>query len=490
MSGHEHDDYTGARCPSCDAPLAHNATICVECGLNLQTGKFVKGVGQASRRGPVRAEGYEGAAEELLDKAERALAAAPEADRGEKENWFIPYLTAGALIAVGAVGFVLWMGFSKLINMPEEEAAEQASRLGDKVVFWVALSMASLGGLLMTVAELRIAIYAFKYQDTVHGILSLLIRIYAVVYGVFQRGRLDRWVKMWGAGMFLSIAGLFVFFYEAMLSQADFSAESLVQVIFGIGILVAAAAGMLLFFAAWITSMVVGFMDRVYHGVLAIIFPVYGASYCIIRKDENEVPAKLWLYGIAILVGDAVFTAIMATVNAAKAADESGGALMIAVMILVGILVGWTFITWQIIAGLIAGAVALYNAIFAKKKKQRVDFDGYGEISYMSFVILITAFVGAATPLMVLGVGLVMLFSMVGGMAGFLMSFFSVVLVCHFAPMVFVLADMTSYLGDVKFHRGLGLATIFLVLYIIWNVVETIVHAMVRGLDTLPFYPG
>ena len=32
----------------------------------------------------------------------------------------------------------------------------------------------------------------------------------------------------------------------------------------------------------------------------------------------------------------------------------------------------------------------------------------------MSFVILITAFVGAATPLMVLGVGLVMLFSMVG----------------------------------------------------------------------------
>ena len=79
---------------------------------------------------------------------------------------------------MGAVGFVLWMGFSKLINMPEDEAADQASRIGQRVVFWTAISMTCLGGLLMMISELRIAVYAFKFQDTVHGILSLLIRVY------------------------------------------------------------------------------------------------------------------------------------------------------------------------------------------------------------------------------------------------------------------------------------------------------------------------
>lgn len=491
MSGHdhEHDSYTGARCPSCDAPLAHNATLCVECGFNLQSGKFVKGIGQTSQRGSMKAEGYEGATQELLSKAERALAAAPEADRGHKELWFIPYVTAGGLIAVGAVAFVLWMGFSKLINMPEDEAAEQASRLGDKVLYWVALSMTCLGGLLGLIAGIRIATYAFKYQDTVHGVLSLLVPVYAVVYGVLQSGRLDRWVKMWGAGLFLSVAGVFVFCYEGLLNRANFSAESLVQIIMGIGILVAAAAGSLLFFAAWITSMVVGFMDKVHHGVLAIIFPVYGASYCIVRKDENKIPAKLWIYGIFILIGDFVFTVIMGAINAAKAGDAGVGALIVTVVILVAVLVVVPIIATQIIGGLIASAVSLHNAMFAKKKKQRIELGGYGEISYMGFIVMITSYVGAFTPLMVLGIGMLLLCSMVGGMTGFLLSFFSLLLVAHYTPMVFVLADMTSYLADAKFHRGLIVSVIFLVLHIIWSVTATLVRALVWGLETLPFYP-
>lgn len=488
MSGHAHDDYTGARCPSCDAPLAHNATICVECGLNLQTGKFVKGVGQASRRGPVKAEGYEGAAEELLDKAERALAAAPTADRGEKEKWFLPYVTAGALIAVGAVGFVLWMGFSKLINMPEEQAAEQASRLGDDVVKWTAISLLGIGGLVWNVAWLMTIIHAFKFGDTIHGILSLVISGYVAVYAFIEG--LEREVKMFGISLFMMIAGLLVLSYEVMLTHMDFSASSLVQVIMGIAILVAAAAGALLLFIAWITSMVVGFMDRAYHGVLAILFPIYGASYCIVRKDENELPAKLWLYGIFITVGDLVFTVIMGAVNAAKAGDVGVGALIVTIMILVALLVVLPMIWTQIIGGLIAAAIGLYNSMFAKKKKQRVELGGYGEISYMGFVVMLTSYVGAFTPMLMLGIGMTMLFAMVGGMAGFLMSLFSLLLVVHFTPMLFVLADMISYLSDAKFHRALVVSTIFLVLYIIWNVVATIVHALVRGLDTLPFYPG
>lgn len=489
MSGHEHDDYQGARCPSCDAPLAHNATLCVECGLNLQTGKFMKGIGQDTKRGPVKAEGYEGAAQELLSKAEKALAAAPAAaDRGEKENWFIPYVTAGALIAVGAVGFVLWMGFSRLINMPEEEAADQASRLGDKIVFIVALSLLGIGSLVWSVAQLMTIVHAFKYGDTVHGFLSIFISGYCVVYA-FMEGLAGK-IKLFGISLFMMMAGGFVFLYEVALSQMDFSASSLVQVIMGIAILVAAAAGMLLLFTAWITSMVVGFMDRVYHGILAIIFPIYGASYCIIRKDENEIPAKLWLYGIFITIGDIVITVLMGAVNAAKAGDVGVGTLIVTLMILVLFLVIVPLIWTQIIGGLIASAIGLYNAMFAKKKKHRVEFGGYGEVSYMGFVTMLTSYVGAFTPMLLLGIGMVMLFTMVGGMAGYFLSFFSLVLVVHFTPMVFVLSDMVSYLTDVKYHRALIVSTIFIVLYIIWNTVATIVRALVWGVDTLPFFPG
>lgn len=483
MTGHAQDDYKGARCPSCNAPLAHNATLCVECGLNLQTGKYVKGIGQASQRGPKKAEGYEGAAQQLLAKAERALDAAPmAADRGEKEAWYLPWVTAIALIAVGAVAFVLWMGFSRLINMPEEEAADQASRLGKGVVFWVGLSMASLGGLLMLTSELRIAVYAFKFQDTLHGILSLLIRPYAVIYAVLQRGNLDYWVKVWGAGLFLSVGGLFVFCYQAFLSQMDFSPSSLVQVIMGIVILVAAAAGMLLLFAGWITSMVIGFMDRVYHGVLAIIFPVYGASYCIIRKGDNPVPAKLWLYGIFLIVGDFLFLLIMGAINAAKSGDVGVGALLVILMWIIVRLVVIPMCTTQVFAGLIAGAIAMYNAMFAKKKKERVDLGGYGEVSYMGFILMLTSYVGVFTPLMALGIALVALSGMIGGAVGAVLGVFSLLLVVQLTPMVFVLADMTSYLGDAPFQRGLVVSVIFLILWFILLVILFVIFAVFFGL--------
>ncbi len=68
------DGYEGQHCPGCSAPIADNAVICVECGLNLETGRFVKGILTASGKKEARkAEGHEGAAELLLEKAKGSL---------------------------------------------------------------------------------------------------------------------------------------------------------------------------------------------------------------------------------------------------------------------------------------------------------------------------------------------------------------------------------------------------------------------------------
>lgn len=70
------DGYEGQHCPGCNAPIADNAVICVECGLNIETGRFVKGVLPTSRaEGSQKAEGHEGAAELLLEKAKGSLKA-------------------------------------------------------------------------------------------------------------------------------------------------------------------------------------------------------------------------------------------------------------------------------------------------------------------------------------------------------------------------------------------------------------------------------
>jgi hypothetical protein len=75
LTGHR-DEYEGLHCPSCNAPLAQNAALCVECGLNLETGKFVKGILPLhEKQQKKKAEGHEGAAELLLGKAVEAIKA-------------------------------------------------------------------------------------------------------------------------------------------------------------------------------------------------------------------------------------------------------------------------------------------------------------------------------------------------------------------------------------------------------------------------------
>lgn len=483
LSGHEHDNYTGARCPSCDAPLAHNATLCVECGYNLQSGKFLKGMGEASRLGPQKAEGYEGAAQELLSKAEKALAAAPvAADRGEKESWYVPYVTALALLAVGGVGFVVWMGFSRLINMPEEAAADEASQLGTKVILYVALGMWGLGGLISFVATIMIAVYAFRTNDTVHGIFSLLITFYAVGYACFQRGRLDREVKTWAVGLFFCFSAFCIFFYEAVLSQMAFSTESLGQVMFGMLILLLFAGGLLMMFAGWIASMVVAFMDRVYHGILAILFPVYGATYCIARKNDEPVPAKLWMGGAVCIISSFVLSflgnmLILATRTEASAADIGKVLGLFAL-----IFIAPPIVIMLVIAGLIYAAIGLHNVMFASAKKDRISHPRFGSATFMGMVLTATIILSGFSVVTLLAAALGAAASAIGGAAGVVFGLSFILLLLHYTPVFFSVADMISYQRDAEIRRGMIVSGIFCVLWLILVVTSIVVLAFAIGL--------
>ena len=483
MGGHTHDDYTGPRCPSCDAPLAQHAALCVECGYNLQSGKFVKGMGQKSKRGPQKAEGYEGAAQDLLSKAERALKEAPSpTDRGEKESWYVPYVTAAALIAVAGVGFLLWMGFSKLINMPEEAAEGEAAQLSQKITYFAAFGMWGLGSLVMFVATIMIAVHAFRHGDTVHGILSLLISLYAPIYACFQRGRLDRELKTWALGLYFCLSALCPFFFGVLKNVLSLPPVSLGLTIYIMLLALMFVAGVLLMFAGWVYSLVAAFMERVYHGILAILYPFYGATFCIARRDEHPVGAKLWLGGAACLIASVVLyflgiIVIFASAGDLSIADRAKGLGLFA-LIFIGIPVG----VMLIIAGLICAAVGLHNVMFASEKKHRLSIPGFGSATFMGMELTGSISVMGFTPVVLLVAALMAAFSAIGGAVGAVLGLSFYLLLLHFTPVFFSVADMISFQRGIEYRRGMIVSGIFCVLWLITVVTTIIVLAFTIGL--------
>lgn len=192
-----HDEYQGRHCPTCNAPLAHNAILCVECGLNLESGKFVKGaVAFEARQLGKKAEGHEGAAELLLNKAQNAL----------KEEQV-------ELVRNRTEGMPLWLLISLLtiiatlaITMSLMSSRSQAMTISG----WVCLTTCSIFSLLFS---MRIVIVAFK-EDLVVGLLYLFVPFYSLYY-IFTR-----WQKC-GRLFLLSLgAGLLAMIGVGMLAIA------------------------------------------------------------------------------------------------------------------------------------------------------------------------------------------------------------------------------------------------------------------------------
>jgi hypothetical protein len=165
------DDYQGRHCPSCNSPLAENALLCVSCGLNLETGKFIRGsVPIITKEKAKQAEGHEGAAERLLTRAEHALVQEKvEQIKNVREGAPI-WAILCALVVLGTLA--VSMSF-----MPRSQAFE----LSGAVCIIVC-------GIVQAACGLHLLVLAFK-EDVLVGVLYLFVPFYSLYFVITRWSR-------------------------------------------------------------------------------------------------------------------------------------------------------------------------------------------------------------------------------------------------------------------------------------------------------------
>lgn len=155
------------RCPACNEPIEHNSLLCIQCGYNLETGKFIRGAGGAGARTRRKLEGHEAAAEMLLRKAENTI----EQDRDEERKIRTQGMPLWMLVTLLSIVATFTIGMSVL-------PADQAFMISGYV--WVCVC----GGLAV-VYWFRMVYVAFQ-ESPKQGLLFEFVPFYAVYY-VSQR---------------------------------------------------------------------------------------------------------------------------------------------------------------------------------------------------------------------------------------------------------------------------------------------------------------
>lgn len=180
------DGYEGQHCPGCNAPVADNAVICVECGLNLETGRFVKGIlPTSSKQETQKAKGHEGAVEMLLEKAKGSITAEKIEQFKNRTEGLPLWLLISLLAVIGTL----------TVTMSMMSSRSGAMHLSGSICV-------GAFGFFTALHAVRILVLAFR-EDLNTGLLAL-IPLY-VPYFVFTR-----WERTKGA---------FVdFFYAAVLT--------------------------------------------------------------------------------------------------------------------------------------------------------------------------------------------------------------------------------------------------------------------------------
>jgi hypothetical protein len=151
--------------------LAQNAVLCVECGFNLETGRFTKGTGVAvAKEGKKKAEGHEGAAELLLDKAQHSLKEDYLEQIKNRTEGMPIWAIMAALIIIGTIAVSMSL-------MPRS----RAFFVSGCVCIGVCNTIAAVFGL-------RILIISFR-ESAVTGLLYLFVPFYSLFYII------TRWSK-------------------------------------------------------------------------------------------------------------------------------------------------------------------------------------------------------------------------------------------------------------------------------------------------------
>jgi len=161
-------DESVQHCPACDQKISDHAVLCVYCGYNLETGKFIKGAGGV---GPglstQKAEGHEGAALLLLKKAENQI----EVDKDEERKIRTQGMPLWMLISILSMIATFTIGMSVL-------PADQAFLISGYVWMGVCASLAVFYWFWLVVI-------AFK-ESAAHGLMFQFVPFYAIYY-VAQR---------------------------------------------------------------------------------------------------------------------------------------------------------------------------------------------------------------------------------------------------------------------------------------------------------------
>jgi hypothetical protein len=197
----QHDDYKGRHCPSCNGPLAHNAVLCVACGLNLETGKFVRGTGLAlPKEEKKQAEGHEGAAERLLTKAQDALVQEKIEQVKNVTEGMPVWAIASILTVIGTVAVSMSM-------MPRSDAFALSG--------WVCITVCMT---VATVFSLRIAIVAFQ-ESPANGLAYLFVPFYFLFYIFTRWNNCGRYFMTMIAASLMALIGVGMLYIAELVSE-------------------------------------------------------------------------------------------------------------------------------------------------------------------------------------------------------------------------------------------------------------------------------
>jgi hypothetical protein len=159
----------GPRCPSCKAPLKPNAVLCVECGLQLETGKQLKGASAvrgedvAAAFGLSGEEGHGAAAKSLLVKAQKTIAT----DKHEEYKIRTQGMPTWALVV--SLGSLVTFGVSMSL-LPARTA-----------LYITGGVLMLLPGVVALICNIMILVVAFS-ESVKQGLCCLFIPFYSIYF--------------------------------------------------------------------------------------------------------------------------------------------------------------------------------------------------------------------------------------------------------------------------------------------------------------------
>jgi hypothetical protein len=192
----------GAICPGCNAPVAPGAAICVKCGLNFESGEKMKGFETEL----ALSEFDNLHLNEAAKMMEREKEVEKVQDAAGTPWWVMLCYLFGAMMLV-ATGVIIIDGKTnepkaidyRFVGIPIGQIQRMA------ILKVLVGTVAIISGMTIFFAHLAVSIFGFS-QKWRHGFGSLLVPLYAPIYGLTRFGRLKGTVISYWVALVVCIA--------------------------------------------------------------------------------------------------------------------------------------------------------------------------------------------------------------------------------------------------------------------------------------------